>query len=64
MQGGKFLDQRQPDPAALVGPALSTLDPMEPFEQPGQFIGGDAGAGIADGKLDRTRHRRRASALP
>ena len=51
VQPDQLLHQRQPDAAALVGPAPRVLDPVEPLEQPGHLLGGDARAGVPHPQL-------------
>ena len=46
VQLDQLLHQRQPDAAAFVGAAPRVLDPVEPLEQPGHLLGGDARAGV------------------
>ena len=49
VQRHQFLDEREPDAAALVGPAARVLDAMEPLEQPGHLLGGYTDTGVGDG---------------
>ena len=51
VQLDQLLHQRQPDAAALVGAAPCVLDPVEPLEQPGHLLGGDARAGVPHPQL-------------
>ena len=48
MELDQFLDQRQADARALVGPAPRAFDAVEALEEVGEFRRRDAGPGIAD----------------
>ena len=48
VQSDQFLDQGQADPAALVGARPRVLDPVKPFEQTRNFVGGDSDTGVGD----------------
>ena len=53
VQLDQLVDQRQSDPGALVRAPLDAAHSMEPVEQPGQLVLGDADAGVRDGQLGR-----------
>lgn len=47
MQLRQFLDQREPNGAAFIGPAHRALDAVESIEQARKFLRGDARARVA-----------------
>ena len=51
MQPHQFLHQREADARAFERAAPLALDPMEPFEEPGQFGPRDSDPGVADGQF-------------
>ena len=53
MQLHELLHQGEADARPLVRPAARPLDPVESLEDAGQFLGRDAGPGVADGQLRR-----------
>ena len=59
VQPDQFLDQRQADAAALVGPGAGVLDAVEPLEQPRHLGGGHADPGVGDGDHRVAVRRRR-----
>ena len=51
------LDDGQPEAGAADGPVPGFVGALEPVEIAGQVFGGNADAGIPDGKLDPVRFR-------
>ena len=51
MEFGQAPDQRQAQTGAAVGAAVAVVNLLEGAHQPGQAVGRDADAAIADGKM-------------
>jgi hypothetical protein len=52
VQPGQLLHQREANARAFVGSPFRTLHPVKALEQPRQLIRRNAGAGVADRKLE------------